>query len=83
MLKKLFLISVLCLNCIIQVDLKAQSSVPYQWSQAMLTAIRNDYARPPMTARNLFHFSLAMYDTWAAYDSVASTVFLGQTFNGF
>ncbi len=83
MLKKLFWISLLCLNCIIHVDLKAQTSVPYQWTEAILTAVRNDYARPPMTARTLFHFSLAMYDAWAAYDSVASTVFLGKTFNGF
>jgi hypothetical protein len=26
---------------------------------------------------------MAMYDAWAAYDSIASTVFLGKTFNGF
>ena len=66
-----------------QNSLYSQNSIPFQWTEAMLTAIRNDFARPPMTARNLQHFSMAMYDAWAAYDSVASTVFLGRTFNGF
>ena len=61
----------------------AQNSVPFQWTEAMLTAIRNDFARPPMTARNLQHFSMAMYDAWAAYDDDAATLFLGKTFNGF
>ncbi|MEY2938426.1 MAG: hypothetical protein RL062_1015, partial [Bacteroidota bacterium] len=65
------------------VQIQAQNSIPYQWSQAMLTAIRNDLARPPMTARNLHHLSMAMYDAWAAYDDDAATVFLGKTFNGY
>ena len=64
-------------------QLSSQTSVPYQWTEAMLTAIRNDFARPPMTARNLQHFSMAMYDAWAAYDDDAATLFLGKTFNGF
>jgi hypothetical protein len=64
-------------------QIQAQNSIPYQWSQMMLTAIRNDYARPPMTARNLHHLSMAMYDAWAAYDDEAATVFLGKTFNGY
>jgi hypothetical protein len=64
-------------------QLSAQNSVPFQWTEAMLTAIRNDFARPPMTARNLQHFSMAMYDAWAAYDDDAATLFLGKTYNGF
>jgi len=83
MVKKVIFLLFFFNQCINSHSLIAQNSIPYQWSQAMLTAVRNDFARPPMTARNLFHFSLAMYDAWAAYDSVASTVFLGQTFNGF
>jgi hypothetical protein len=82
-MKRLIILFCILLSLSSTRQVMAQNSVPFQWSQAMLTAIRNDFARPPMTARNLFHFSLAMYDAWAAYDSVASTVFLGKTFNGF
>jgi hypothetical protein len=46
-------------------------SVARQWNEKNLEAIRNDYARPTVHARNLFHVSLAMYDAWAAYDEVA------------
>lgn len=63
--------------------LSAQTSIPFQWTELMLTAIRNDFARPPMTARNLHHLSMAMYDAWAAYDEDAATVFLGKSYNGF
>lgn len=62
--------------------LKAQYSVARIWDEAQLNAIRIDAARPPVQARNLFHVALAMYDAWAAYDSVASTYLLGKTING-
>ncbi len=77
-----FLVLLFILWCNIE-DTQAQNSVPFQWTEAMLTAIRNDFARPPMTARNLQHFSMAMYDAWAAYDDEAATLFLGKTYNGF
>lgn len=46
-------------------------SVARQWNEATLDAIRRDFARPNVHARNLFHVSVAMYDAWAAYDDVA------------
>ena len=46
-------------------------SVARRWSEVLLQAIRNDYARPTVHARNLFHVSAAMYDAWAAYSPVA------------
>ncbi len=49
----------------------AQQSVARQWNEQALEAIRHDYARPTVHARNLFHTSAAMWDAWAAYDSVA------------
>ncbi|RLD21188.1 MAG: hypothetical protein DRI69_04770 [Bacteroidetes bacterium] len=58
---------------------KAQHSEARQWNEELLEAIRHDYARPTVHARNLFHVSVAMYDAWAAYDTVASTSFLGNT----
>ncbi len=48
-----------------------QHSAARHWNEALLEAIRNDYARPTVHARNLFHTSIAMWDAWAAYDSVA------------
>ncbi len=57
----------------------AQHSVARQWNEVLLEAIRNDFARPTVHARNLFHASVAMYDAWAAYDEQAETFLLGKT----
>jgi hypothetical protein len=61
----------------------AQHSVARQWNEALILAIRKDFARPTVHARNLFHVSMAMYDAWAAYDDVAETYFLGKTVGGY
>ncbi len=49
------------------------------WNEMLLECIRNDYARPTVHARNLFHISAAMYDAWAAFDEEARPYFLGNT----
>ena len=46
-------------------------SVARQWDEEILAAIRIDLPRPPVHARNLFHFSVAAWDAWAAYDPMA------------
>ena len=61
----------------------AQHSAARLWNDALLDAIRVDFARPTVHARNLFHTSLGMYDAWAAYDDVASTFLLGKEVGGF
>ena len=61
----------------------AQHSVARQWNEVLLDAIRHDLARPTVHARNLFHASIAMYDAWAVYDTVAQTYLLGKTVGGF
>lgn len=61
----------------------AQHSVARQWNEVLLEAIRHDFARPTVHARNLFHSSIAMYDAWAAYDTLAQTYFLGRTVGGY
>ena len=66
-----------------QSTLMAQQSVARQWNEVLLEAIRNDFARPTVHARNLFHTSIAMYDAWAAYDNIAETYLLGKTVDGF
>ena len=59
-------------------DLPAQHSVARQWNEVLLQSIREDLARPTVHARNLFHVSIAMYDSWAAYDDVAVPYLLGR-----
>jgi hypothetical protein len=49
---------------------QATPSVARQWNEALLNGIRKNSPNPPAHARNLFHVAVAMYDTWAAYDSV-------------
>ena len=71
------------LAAITPVAARAQHSVAREWNEVLLTSIRNDFARPTVHARNLFHTSFAMYDAWAAYDSVAATYFLGRTVGGY
>lgn len=58
-------------------------SVARIWNEALLEAIRNDFARPTVHARNLFHTSVAMYDIWAIYDPVASPYMIGNEVHGF
>lgn len=57
----------------------AQHSVARQWNELLLEAIRTDYARPTVHARNLFHTSVAMWDAWAAYDDDAHTYLHHET----
>jgi len=65
---------------IIPMKSSAQHSVARDWNEVLLEAIRNDFARPTVHARNLFHSSIIMYDSWALFDEQAETVFLGKTF---
>ena len=58
-------------------------SVARLWNETLLEGIRNDFARPTVHARNLWHVSAAMYDAWAAFDDTASTWLLGRTQNGY
>ncbi|WP_047546206.1 T9SS type A sorting domain-containing protein [Psychroserpens sp. Hel_I_66] len=62
---------------------QSQQSVAREWNEMILSAIRSDFARPTVHARNLFHSSVLMYDAWALFDSQANTVFLGKNFGGY
>lgn len=64
-------------------DTSGQNSVARQWNEVLLEAIKNDYARPTVHARNLFHVSIAMYDAWAAYEEIAKPFLLGNTLDTF
>jgi hypothetical protein len=54
----------------------ADSSAARTWNEALLEAVRLDFPSPTVHARNLFHSSAAMWDAWAAFDPVASGVFV-------
>jgi hypothetical protein len=58
-------------------------SIARLWNEILLEAIRNDYARPTVHARNLFHVSAAMYDAWAIIKEQGSTYLIGQSVNDF
>ncbi|MCE7923578.1 MAG: T9SS C-terminal target domain-containing protein [Haliscomenobacteraceae bacterium CHB4] len=77
MLQKLIFTGAIIATCILSAF--AQTSVARRWNEVLLQSIREDFARPPVHARNLFHVSLALYDAWAAYDTVAETYLLGKT----
>lgn len=75
---------VFLLVCLLAPNIQAQrQSVARQWNEALLEAIRNDFARPTVHARNLFHTAVVMYDAWAAFNPEVSTYFLGREIDGF
>jgi hypothetical protein len=42
-------------------------SIAHIWNEVLLNAIRKDRVRPPVQARNLFHWGSAVYDVWTVY----------------
>ncbi len=53
------------------------------WNEVLLQAIRGDYARPTVHARNLFHTSICMYDAWAIHDNQARPYLIGNELHNF
>jgi hypothetical protein len=64
-------------------NLSSQESIAMKWNEVLLDGIRGDFARPTVHARNLYHTSVAMYDAWAVYDSIAEPFFLGNTIGSY
>ncbi len=54
-----------------------QKNLPRYWNEAILHSIRNDLARPTVTARNLFHLSALLWDIYALYNS-ENTYYLSE-----
>jgi hypothetical protein len=57
----------------------ATDNVVLRWNEAILDAIRNSKASPPITSRAFAITHTAMFDAWAAYDSVAQGTRLSGT----
>lgn len=58
-------------NCGAQINWyvpKTNYSIARNWNERILESIRMDTPHPPAQARNLFSYSVCMYDAWAAYD---------------
>jgi len=60
-----------------------QLSIARLWNEVLLEAIRNDYARPTVHSRNLFHASIIMYDIWSVFSEEARSYLLGKEVSGF
>ena len=61
--------------------LAQEHSTARVWNEALLGAIREDFARPTVHARNLYHLSLAAHEVYATYDERggAQHLLLGRT----
>jgi hypothetical protein len=62
---------------------RAGQSVARMWNEVLLVAIRNDFARPTIHARNLFHVSSAMFDAWSVYKIQTQGFLFGNEVAGF
>ncbi|NNE55041.1 MAG: hypothetical protein HKN32_03400, partial [Flavobacteriales bacterium] len=58
-------------------------SVAREWNEVLLEAIRDDYARPTVHARNLLHTSISMFDAWAVYNDEAQPLLLSGNLSGY
>jgi hypothetical protein len=58
-------------------------SVARMWNEVLLLAIRNDFARPTIHARNLFHISSAMFDAWSVFRPQSQRFLFGNEVAGF
>ncbi|UOY05898.1 FG-GAP-like repeat-containing protein [Muricauda sp. SCSIO 64092] len=63
-------------------EISPDKSIARVWNEALLDAIRGDFARPTIHARNLFHTSAAMYDAWAILNNT-KTYLIGNEVHGF
>ncbi len=79
-MKKLIVISLFFCR---STSLFSQHSIARDWNEIILENIREDFARPTVHARNLFHLSVVMYDLWAVYNQNANPYFLGNTLDGY
>jgi hypothetical protein len=67
----IFLAAFHCRAQIIWYNPNTNYSIARNWSERALESIRMDTPHPPAQARNLFSYSVCMYDAWAAYDTNA------------
>ncbi len=59
-------------------DIADGHTVARVWDETVLELIRQVVPAPTVHARNLFHVSAAMWDSWAAYDDTADGYFVTE-----
>lgn len=64
-------------------EVNSQKTIAREWNDALLEAIRGDFARPTVHARNLFHSSALLYDIWALFEDGPQPVFFGKKYGDF
>lgn len=88
-MKRLSKSIVLSVFLVIQFSANAQfinkdHSAARVWMDAYLEAIREDGFGPTIHSRNLFHLSIAMYDSWEVHNGgKLNTFFLGKTYGDY
>ena len=55
---------------------KTEPSIARIWNEELLNCVRGDYARPTVTARNLYHFSILTFESWAVYSETQKNFYL-------
>lgn len=81
-LKHILLLLVTTILCSNSYGQGGNQSIARVWYDVLLNAIRTDFARPTVHARNLYHLSIAHYDAFHAYDPSKETFLLGKDLNG-
>ncbi len=64
-------------------NVQGQHSTARQWMETALKVIKIEGRGPTIHARNLFHLSVALYDSWAYFEPDATTYLLGDTLGDF
>lgn len=54
-------------------------NIVLQWNDAVLQAVRETYATPPVVARHLAILNTSIFDAWAVFDNKAKGTQLGKT----
>ncbi|MFT6336730.1 MAG: hypothetical protein ACJATI_003491, partial [Halioglobus sp.] len=75
---------VLAISFLFPVDALTQNkTLAHDWNEVLIESIKNDFARPTIHARNLWHSSAMMYDIWALSDDTAQPYFIGNIVDGY
>jgi hypothetical protein len=83
LVSRILLLIILMIFSLKQSSYSQVSSIARDWNNMLLFAIRHDFARPTVHARNLYHQSLIAYEAWAAFDPSKEHLFLGDTLHGY
>ena len=75
---------ILAMSVLFSVDAFTQNkTIAHDWNEVLIESIKNDFARPTIHARNLWHSSAMMYDIWALSDDTAQPYFIGNIVDGY